>query len=229
MQPPSTAPFAAWVCEVFDRSVADPRRYGHIQSDILELSPADCVAFLTRLFEEPELVIGPYTDAQVNQGVNQGLWYLVDANCSNHMFSLFEPEVPWPERQRGIRAMATLFGRLFARRCSDHLSNRDEQGANPLNSVCYMWWDVIWFDMIPARETARGLAYAQVDAECLGVRKQVLTLNTLACWESALHGLGHWQQRIRKWLRTPSTISLREWNLFGRNFASTLSGLGKGV
>jgi len=59
MQPPSTAPFAAWVCEVFDRSVADPRRYGHIQSDILELSPADCVAFLTRLFEEPELVIGP--------------------------------------------------------------------------------------------------------------------------------------------------------------------------
>ena len=32
-----------------------------------------------------------------------------------------------------------------------------------------------------------------MDAELLGVMKQVLALDSVACQESALHGLGHWQ------------------------------------
>jgi hypothetical protein len=52
-----------------------------------------------------------------------------------------------------------------------------------------MWWDVF-----PTQGRPADLAYSEVDAELLAVMKQVLALDSLACQESALHGLGHWQE-----------------------------------
>ena len=167
-----------WVRHVFDHPVTNPAWHWDLNADTSEPSPPECVAHLTRLFEEPD-ILSPYSDAQVNQG----FWYLVDNSCSSYMFSLVEPGVAWPERQQGIRSIATLFARLFALRCSDHLSHFDEVGAGALNSVCYMWWDIL---------PARGRDGEPLDAELLAVMKRVLTLDSVACQESALHGLGHW-------------------------------------
>ncbi len=184
MQQPDTISFADWLRQVFDHPVADPAWYWDLESDFPMPAPPECVAYLTRLFEEPEFVLAPYSDAQLNQG----LWYLVSNCCSNHMLSLVEPEVAWLQRRRGIRAMAAVFERLFARRCSDHLSHIDDGGASRLNSVCYMWWDIF-----PAHGQPENPAHAEQDAELLAVMRQVLSLDSLPCWESALHGLGHWQ------------------------------------
>lgn len=180
----STTAFDDWLRQVFDHPVADPAWHWDVEADTAEPAPPDCVAYLTRLFEEPESALAPYSDAQINQG----LWYLVDASCSNYAFSLIEPEVAWPQRRRGLRAMATLFERLFARRCSEHLLHRDEAGAGPSNPVCYMWWDVF-----PAHGRPTEPAYAAVDVELLAVMQRALALDSLACQESALHGLGHWR------------------------------------
>jgi hypothetical protein len=104
------------------------------------------------------------------------------------MFTLIEPAVAWPQRYRAIRAIATLFERLFARRCSDHLSYFDEAGAGPLNAVCYMWWD-----LFPTWGSPTDPSQVEFDAEILAVMKRILALDSLACQESALHGLGHWR------------------------------------
>lgn len=101
--------------------------------------------------------------------------------------SLIEPGVAWPERQRGIRAIAALFTRLFARRCSNHLSHFDEKGASPLNSACYMWWD-----LFPTWGQPEDPVEAKLDAELLAVMSQILAIDSLPCQESELHGLGHW-------------------------------------
>ena len=114
--------------------------------------------YLTQLFTDPEPILAPYTDAQLNQG----LWFLVSSSCSNYMFTLLEQEVPWPARQAGIRAITDLFARLFANRCSPHLSHLDERGANPLSSACYMWWDLFPTWAHPESPTERD-----VDAELL--------------------------------------------------------------
>lgn len=171
-----------WIRHVFDHAVTKPAWHWDLKADTTEPAPLECVAYLTRLFQEPE-ILASYSDAQVNRG----FWYLVDNSCSSYMFSLIEPGVPWPERRRGIRSIATLFARLFDPRCSDHLSFIDEAGASPLNLVCYMWWDIF-----PACGQPGKAEIAPLDAELLGVMKQVLTLDSLACQESALHGLGHW-------------------------------------
>jgi hypothetical protein len=185
MEQHGTTTFADWLRQVFDRPVMNPAWYWDCEANTAEPPPPDCVAYLTRLFEEPELVLAPYSDAQIDQG----LWYLVSNSCSDHMFSLIEPEVAWPQRCRGIRSIAALFERLFAHRCSDHLSHLDEAGARPLNGVCYMWWDIF-----PAYGRPLNPPYAQVDAELLAVMRRVLALDSLACRESALHGLGHWHK-----------------------------------
>lgn len=186
--------FSDWVQKVFNHPVREPEWYWDREADTIEPSPSRSVAYLTRLFKDPEPVLAPYTDGQLNQG----FWYLVHNACSSYMFSLTEgkdpwvslPEgaVPWPERREGIRAIATLFERLFAKRCSEHLSHIDEPGASPLNSACYMWWD-----LFPAHGQPDKPTYADLDAELLGVMKLTLALDSVACQESALHGLGHWQ------------------------------------
>jgi len=187
MRQQDEAAYQTWLQQVFDHAVTDPAWHWDSEADIGEPPPSECVVYLTRLFEQPE-ILTPYSDAQVNQG----FWYLVSNACSSYMFSLIELGVAWQERQRGIRAIATLFDRLFARRCSDHLSHLDEVGAGPLNSVCYMWWDIFPAAGQPDNPDRKGL-----DAELLAVMKRILTIDSLACQESALHGLGHWQMGYR--------------------------------
>jgi len=185
-QPSSLPTFPEWVRHIFDHPVSDPEWYWDLNANTDEPPAQTSVTYLTQLFTDPEPILTPYTDAQLNQG----LWYLVSNSCSNYMFTLLQPEVAWPERQAGLRAITDLFAQLFATRCSPHLSHVDERGANPLNSACYMWWDLFptWGQPESSTETL-------VDAELLAVMQRVLSLNSLACQESALHGLGHWQGR----------------------------------
>ena len=172
--------YSNWIRMFFDHTVTDFTLRYH-EDDTVERIPADCVAYLTLLFEAPE-VLDQYSDAQVNQG----FWDLLHRGYYIH--SLTEPSVPWLDRQRAIRAIEILFSRLFARKCSNHLSYRDEPGASPLNSVCYMWWDIFPYHGRPKNPDNREL-----DMELLGVMERILNLDSLACRESALHGLGHWQ------------------------------------
>ncbi len=51
------------------------------------------------------------------------------------------------------------------------------------------------WDLFPTWGQRESSTEAVVDAELLAVMQRVLALNSLACQESALHGLGHWQRR----------------------------------
>ena len=106
----------------------------------------------------------------------------------NCMSALLADDVPWPVRQECIRSIGDLFERLFAERCSQHLSHMDEPGTNPLNSVCYMWWD-----SFPTWGDPDNASCLERDTEILQVMQRVFSLDCMACQESALHGLGHWQ------------------------------------
>ena len=107
--------------------------------------------------------------------------------CSNHIFALTDSSVPWTARQRCVRSIHNLFERCFFKRCTPHLSHLDELGAGPLNLVCYMWWDII-----PLSGQPDNPEHTEIDEEILGVLESILQLDSVACRESALHGLGHW-------------------------------------
>ena len=75
------------------------------------------------------------------------------------------------------------FQDLLLPRCSPALSHFDEPGTKPLNSICYMWWDLRRDDCSKNQE---------IHQLFLKIMEKILYLNSDACKESALHGLGHW-------------------------------------
>lgn len=178
-----TVTFEEWVKDMFERPVTDPPWYhaSNADSESVHLSPAVIVAYITRAFENAKRVFTPISNAQLNQG----LYYLV-SHASEIMFALLDNRVLWSDRQRCILSFFTLFEQVFAVRCSARLAHLDEPDGNPLNEVCYMWWDIFpfWGQLVrPARP--------EIDELFLDVMTRTLDLASDACRESALHGLGH--------------------------------------
>lgn len=179
--------FKGWLTYVFDHPVPvdnEKAWYWDIERDWWHEDPADVIHFLTQAFENADVVFQPYSDAQLNQG----LWFIASNACSNHMFALLDGSVPWPAQKRCIYSIHQLYEQCFAKRCSPHLGHLGEEGANPLNMVCYMWWDII-----PIHGKPDDPTWKEFDQDILQVLESALQLDSIACRESALHGLGHWQ------------------------------------
>lgn len=178
--------FEQWLAYAFDHQADETRNawYWDRDADKWDENAADTIQFLTQAFENAAAVFQPFSDEQLKQG----LWFIADNSCSNHMFALMDESIPWPERQRCIYSIHQLFEQCFARRCTPHLSHIDEPAASPLNVVCYMWWDIIPISGKPLDPSRQ-----EMDQAILGVLESTLQLDSIACRESALHGLGHWQ------------------------------------
>src|SRR4030095_8363941 len=75
---------------------------------------------------------------------------------------------------------------FFEPRCLPKLSHLDKDRTEPLNGICYMWWEVITWGWAMDDPDAERLKSKDLD-----VMEAVLQLPNPACKESALHGLGH--------------------------------------
>ena len=112
---------------------------------------------------------------------------MISPGLGEHMLCLDEPALPIAMRVWCVRACESLFRKLLLPRCSPHLSHCDWHGAAPLNSICYMWWDIMPVHGGPQEDDRRAL-----HAAALETMRAILQMDSVACQESALHGLGHW-------------------------------------
>jgi hypothetical protein len=210
---PMDIPFDQWLDYLFGSPVGPS---GFRESDDWwdeHEDQARTVAYLTRLFDGSGHLAGRYPHDQIDRG----LWYL--ASESGHLSPLFESAEPWPARRRALLAIGNLYERLFAPTCSNYLGHLDRgpEPPNPLNSICYMWWDLFptWGSAVgaspqsgaptsltagraPHRRRSRHqndgeeAALHTIDDVLLHVMERSLRLGSEACREGALHGLGHW-------------------------------------
>lgn len=184
-QLPADLPYPAWVRHIFDHPVDYLLPEWHFVPDAdwwdEQADPGRSVTYLTALLAEPLPVLEPFSDAQINQG----LWYLL--GNTQYFGLLADAGVPLADRVAAVRAIPTFYAHIFLPRCMEVLGHRDEPGAAPLNSACYMWWDLI--SLLPAPEDPNHRA---LDDAVLAALTAILRLDHVACQESALHGLGHW-------------------------------------
>lgn len=170
--------FDDWIRRIFANEVVN-HDWWKQDTSWNELPPLISLEYLTRLFEGSSQLLCTYTNAQVDHG----LWFIVGNHLSEHALALQDLSVERPIRLRCVRSILRLF-EMFAARCSANLSHLDEPGAsNPLNSICYMFWDLFRIWGRPE----------DLDRSLLTVMVEILALPSDACRESALHGLGHWQ------------------------------------
>jgi hypothetical protein len=212
---PADVPYERWLDYLFGAPVGPS---GFRESDDWwdgAEDPTAAVAYLTRLFGESRALLGRYPEAQIDKG----LWFL--AGESGHLGPLLGPGAAWEARRRGLLAMEQLYAGLFAAACTNHLGHLDAgpESAAPLNSSCYMWWDLFptwggaggqayereegWGTSRQARRrSARGgadrpdadSAVQTVDEAVLTVLSRTLRIESEPCREGALHGLGHWHR-----------------------------------
>ena len=155
--------------------------------------------------------------AQVNQGL-----YFICSHGSEYFHAARESknkelQVEW------VFSILLLYRDLFTKLCSDYFGHLDAgpEPPSPLNETCYMFWDL---------DCLEGAAMFPGEEHLVDPIFQVLTgileLPSLACQESALHGLGHLQmshgKRVQQIIGATMEvyrISLGEstWGLRGSN------------
>ena len=179
--------FDDWLDHSFGREVRFQQSpwYFDPEHDWWDPPPAEAVSYLTRLFEDPETALQGFADSQIAQG----LTYLANTSASGDNRWLCSTDVPIKDRVRCVKSVAELFAKLFEPRCAPCLSHLSEADAETLNCVCYMWWDVFPSLALPDDP------YLPTLHDCaLSTMERILQLKSIACQESALHGLGHWQR-----------------------------------
>jgi GTP-binding protein len=183
--PPSasnSATFDDWLKWVFDHPVAseDEKEWWWNEPDAdeggkwLDRPPIQALTFVTKLFENPVTHLSRYSDAQIDQG----LWFIVGTANSKHFDWIVDGRVDLRLRKRCIRSIENLSHALFAPRCSDEVIS----GTKPLDSICYMLWDLAIHDKVLDAEIGR---------EAVNTLARIITIPSIACQQSALHGLGH--------------------------------------
>jgi hypothetical protein len=184
---PKEFTFAQWLKYIFDHPDDDRDWHFHIDDDEQWRdtfnTPILTPNYVTRLFENITNATAPYSDAQIAHG----LWFIASPNSDVLSCAVYENLDPL-ENQRILNLSYNLFEQLFAKRCTPHLSHLHRASTptqvNPLNMTCYMWWDLGWITPQP------GNLISEVS---LSIMERTLGINSIACQESALHGLGHWK------------------------------------
>lgn len=181
---PSAAGFQRWLRFVFEHPDTSAHRPWYDRAmEPYEIEPDVFLAHMTALFKDCGRLLAPFSDLEVEQGLN----YLINPAVNDDCQNLVLAEASAREYAECVRAMGNLYSDIWAKRCAPVLSHLDQKGG-PLNSICYMWWDVIAFS--PSRHVDIEQAYV---APAYAVMERALSIPHVACQESALHGLGHWQ------------------------------------
>jgi hypothetical protein len=180
-----------WIAYIFDHPVAGAiREAWYWSEDAPEWrgTPEDIPALIAETFGHAGELLARFSDEQLDQG----FWFLVGNTPPGFTVTLVDAQIPLPARFSALRSFVPLFEQVMAIRCSPHLSHLAEQAAaNPPNSACYMWWDLLRFPLLELN----GPAEAERDlfhSEILVILRRLLAIPHDACRESALHGLGHW-------------------------------------
>jgi len=145
--------------------------------------PRTGIAFLTRLFAEGATVLECYHDDQIAQGLTG----LVNTMAVGDQPWMRDPVTPAEARAAVWNAVAVFFGDVLAPRCVPELGHVATEAASPLNTVTYMWWE-----SFPGFTNPDDPGRALVDDAELAALERILELDSAACQEAALHGLGHW-------------------------------------
>lgn len=151
-------------------------------------------AYAIRFNREITEIIGEYGE----ESVNAAIWYLYGGG-SGMTSEILDPS-QGSQRFEFMDSVRGLYANGFVRFCSRHFGHLDRgpEPPRPLNSACYMLWDMDGIEC-PAINGDKELLDASIDVLSFALR-----LESWACQESALHGLGHLAMKFPN--RTTSVI-----------------------
>jgi hypothetical protein len=178
------ARYSEWLEHVFDRQATSNGWYFDEEDTGFDASETEIVALVAHTLENCGADLARYSDEQVNHGLK----YIFETGCSDIVHALMSDAVPAGLRLQALSAIRILYRDCFGPRCAPVLGHLNAPGANPLNFICYMLWDV---SPLSYWERKANPDRARFYDAVVDVLEDALTSSNPACVESALHGLGH--------------------------------------
>jgi hypothetical protein len=183
----SPPPFDAWIDLIFNHPVTEEAWYWDDSKDPT-IPSEPFIDYATKLFRNSGALLARFSDGQVRYGLE----FLISNSASNQIFALTDQIVPLVKRIEFLDAIFDLNRDCFEPRCTSHLPHLDYSETpthvSPLNTICYMWWDIFIIWPNPKDPAMTPLADAS-----LRVMEKCLSLSNIAVLEGALHGLGHFK------------------------------------
>lgn len=173
--------YQEWLKSLFDHDEAEGDWRFDSEVTAVTVTAEQVVAFVTRMLRNFEGDVAPYSDWQIAMGLD----YVFNNACSDYAFHLRNEPVPLEQRLAAIGAIKVLYDTCFDTRCEPALGHLSEEG-NPLNDICYMFWDTSPLGYCEDCPDKAALYKATT-----GVMEYALGRENIACIESGLHGLGH--------------------------------------
>ena len=140
------------------------------------VEPRRQIAHLTRLFQDPSVLVPRYSRAQIEQG----LWFLFAAAAEYYAKLLWSVEVPWPDREACIFSLPQLYDGLL----SDGPAWPTEID-DMIPDLLADWYGFGW------RKPATNEEDRRVQEALLHAFDKLLASDAPAQWHAGLHGLGH--------------------------------------
>jgi hypothetical protein len=126
---------------------------------------------LTRLMNEPELLLATYSVDQIKQG----FWCFVSAF---ELADLLEDEsIDFESRRACIQAIERLYAKIFRRK--------------GFEKIAFMFWDPLTYSFSSTFGRPRNEDHARVQDAMFESLEKILTHEERICFIGALHGLGH--------------------------------------
>lgn len=173
--------YTDFIHHIFNHEVRSPEWYFDMDAERFKASDSELISYFTKMFNESGTVLLEFSDKQVNQG----LWYVFGVG-SDYSFRMRDGKASNEEKLDLIQSISGLYSGVFSERCSPVLSHMDQAGAKPVNSICYMLWDITALTYLN-KNPEKDKFYRKL----LSVMENSLYMENLACVESGLHGLGH--------------------------------------
>ena len=170
----------AFVFDHYPEDEVDDKWYWKQDVEV-EIEPRQAIAFPTRLCNNAGRLVDEFTMRQIAEGI----YYLFGAGAGFEFLSpLWNPDIPWPDRQTCIRAIPNLYSQVF---------ERDPDGSA---GCAYMLWDLIAYDYYCGNcDPATSAEDARVQDAMFDALVSMLQSDHPETQAGAIHGLGHLQHR----------------------------------
>ncbi len=137
--------------------------------------------FLSQLFESPSVLAKRCSTEELAWLIHT----LLD-DGSEYVHGVRDPSVPPALQVRWVRSIAPLYTDLFDSVCHDNGPVSNPLGGHTINGAVFMIWDLGLHYVFRLPEFSHLAGFA------IEVLQTILTrCKTIACQESALHGIGH--------------------------------------
>ncbi len=162
--------FEDWLEATFRVPISDDRWAWFLSGRGFEYPYDYILQHATSLFSSPRLLLPRFDKAEITQGF---LYMGSELGC---LRLTLESSISWDIRKEFVRSFFNLFDQLFV--------------LDPFETTCFMWWDLLMI-FGPPRTDNSFAKDAEVRQEVLAVLARILTIPSVECVRSALHGLGH--------------------------------------